>query len=193
MSQGGSGKERELDELTLKRAQRGDQRAFRVLVERYHLVVHQLLWRMAERPCGAACVEELTQETFLRVFRALPRFKQTGAARLSTWILTIATRLALNELRRSGRAVPLEGEPESPGRERPDRTAERRRRAEIVVDAIAALPPDRRAVIVLREYHGLEYAEISQTLGVDLGTVKSRLSRARSSLRAALSEVIDER
>src|SRR5215831_16089459 len=88
--------EPELDDLTLARAQRGDEPACRTLVERYQRPVFALLGRM----CGHARVEDLAQETFLRVFRALPRFDRSGPARLSTWILTVATRLALDELRR---------------------------------------------------------------------------------------------
>src|SRR5512132_1672523 len=88
-----------LDELTLRRAQRGDQRAWRDLIECYQQPVHALIWRLL---AGRARhrVEDLTQETFVRVLRALPKFDPGGPASLSTWILTIATRMTLNELRR---------------------------------------------------------------------------------------------
>src|SRR6476620_8424946 len=97
------------DELTLRRAQRGDQRAWRDLIERFQQPVHALIWRLL---AGRARhrVEDLVQETFVRVLRALPRFDPAGPATLSTWILTIATRLALNEMRRPETAV-LESEP----------------------------------------------------------------------------------
>src|SRR3954469_2340369 len=89
----------ELDELTLRRAQRGDDRAWRDLIERFQPPVHALIWRLL---AGRARhrVEDLVQETFVRVLRALPGFDLAGPASLSTWILTIATRLTLNELRR---------------------------------------------------------------------------------------------
>src|SRR6187551_3259291 len=88
-----------LDELTLRRAQRGDERAWRDLIARFQQPVHALIWRLlAGRARHRA--EDLTQDTFVRVLRALPRFDLSGPATLSTWILTIATRLALNELRR---------------------------------------------------------------------------------------------
>ncbi|MBE7451655.1 MAG: sigma-70 family RNA polymerase sigma factor [Kofleriaceae bacterium] len=90
---------RELDDLTLHRAQRGDHGAFRALVERYQGPVWELVWRMVAPAGLGARAEDLAQETFLRVYRALPGFDPTGPARLSTWIFTIATRLALNELR----------------------------------------------------------------------------------------------
>jgi RNA polymerase sigma-70 factor, ECF subfamily len=98
-----------LDELTVRRAQRGDERAWRALVARYQQPVHALVWRML---AGRARhrVEDLVQETFVRVLRALPTFDPAGPASLTTWLLTIATRLALNELRRPEPAV-LEAEP----------------------------------------------------------------------------------
>src|SRR5512138_1022401 len=98
-----------LDELTLRRAQKGDERAWRELVERYQAPVHALIWRLL---AGRARhrVEDLVQETFVRVLRALPGFDLAGPAALSTWILTIATRLTLNELRRPEPAA-LEAEP----------------------------------------------------------------------------------
>ena len=89
----------ELDELTLRRAQHGEERAWRDLIAIYQDRVHALVWRML---AGRAQhrVPDLAQETFVRVLRALPKFDPTGAAKISTWILTIAARLALNELRR---------------------------------------------------------------------------------------------
>src|SRR5215213_1464126 len=90
--------ERELDEVTLARAQRGDRAAQAMLVERYQRPVFALLSRMVGRE--RALVEDLAQETFLRVLRSLAGFTVNGPARLSTWIVTIATRLALDHLRR---------------------------------------------------------------------------------------------
>src|SRR5690349_21305814 len=87
----------ELDELTLARAQRGDEASCRSMVGRYQGPVFAMLGR---RLGSDGLVEDLAQETFLRVFRALPGFRPAGRARLSSWILTIATRLALDELRR---------------------------------------------------------------------------------------------
>src|SRR5262249_12237703 len=134
-------------------------------------------------------VEDLTQETFVRVLRALAKFDPSGPARLQTWILTIATRLALNELRRPEPAL-LEHEPAA--RERADADAERRRLGAAIAAGVAALPDAQRAVLVLREYHDLDYAEIADVLELDVGTVKSRLSRARAQLRAHLSAALPE-
>src|SRR4026209_2738485 len=98
-----------LDEVTLRRAQRGDQRAWRDLIERYQGPVHALIWRLL---AGRARhrVEDLTQETVVRLLRALPGFDPAGPASLTTWILTSATRLTLNDLRRPEAGV-LEREP----------------------------------------------------------------------------------
>ena len=176
------------DELALRRAQRGDERAWRDLIARFQQPVHALIWRMlAGRARHRA--EDLTQETFVRVLRALPRFDPAGPATLSTWILTIAARLAWNELRRPEPA-PLADEPA--GAERTDAPAERRRLAEAIAAGMARLPDAQRAVLVLREYHDLEYAEIAGALDLDAGTVRSRLSRARAALRAHLEAALPE-
>jgi RNA polymerase sigma-70 factor (ECF subfamily) len=170
------------DELALRRAQRGDARAWRELIARFQEPVHALIFRMlAGRARHRA--EDLTQETFVRVVGALPRFDPNGPAKLSTWILTIAARLAWNELRR---VEPASLVHEPPAAERTDASAERRRLGAAIAAGIAALPDAQRAVFVLREYHDLDYAEIANVLELDVGTVKSRLSRARAALRAHL-------
>ena len=172
----------ELDELTLRRAQHGEERAWRDLIAIYQDRVHALVWRLlAGRAQHRA--PDLAQETFVRVLRALPKFDPNGAAKISTWILTIATRLALNELRRPDIA-PLDDEPVAV--ERTDASVDRKRLGAAIAAAIAALDDDQRAVLVLREYHELDYAEIASVLELEVGTVKSRLSRARAALRAYL-------
>ena len=178
-----------LDEVTLRRAQRGDQRAWRDLIDRYQQPVHALIYRLL---AGRARhrVEDLTQETFVRVLRALPRFDPAGPASLSTWILTIATRMTLNELRRP-EAAGLEREPEAA--ERADVDAERRRLGAAIAAGVAQLPDQQRAVLVLREYHDLDYQEIADVLELDVGTVKSRLSRARVALREYLTRELGGR
>lgn len=175
-----------LDELTLRRAQRGDERAWRDLIERYQRPVHALIWRLlAGRARHRA--EDLTQETFVRVLKALPAFDPAGSASLQTWILTIATRLTLNELRRPEPSG-LANEPAA--RERADADAERKRLGAAIAAGVAALPDTHRVVLVLREYHDLDYGEIAEVLELDVGTVKSRLSRARASLREHLTRTV---
>ena len=173
------------DELTLRRAQKGDERAWRDLIARFERPVHALIWRLlAGRAQHRA--EDLTQETFVRVLRALPGFEPVGKAALSSWILTIATRLALNELRRPEHRE-LAAEPA--GEERADAPLERQRLGAAIARAVAALPEGQRAVFVLREYHGLDYDEIATALEIDADTVSSRLARARAAMRAALEKL----
>jgi RNA polymerase sigma-70 factor (ECF subfamily) len=173
-----------LDELTFRRAQRGDERAWRDLVEHYQRPVHALVWRLLAGRSRHR-TEDLVQETFVRVLRALPKFDPGGPATLATWILTIATRLVLNELRRPEPAS-LDHDPEAEAQERADHASERARLGIAIASGVARLPEGQRAVLVLREYHDLEYAEIADALELDVGTVKSRLSRAREALREHL-------
>jgi len=181
----------ELDDLTLARAQRGEESAWRALVERYQRPVFALLSRMLSPVARRDLVEDLAQETFLRAFRALPTFDRAAPGRLSSWLLTIATRLALDALKR--RALPTQPLEELadivPGPRRADDELERRTLREAIGDAIERLPVSYRAAFLLREVHDMPYEEIAEALGVDLGTVKSRLSRARSALRMALTEM----
>lgn len=171
------------DELTLRRAQRGDERAWRDLIARFERPVHALVYRLlAGRSRHRA--PDLTQETFVRVLKALPGFDPGGPASLQTWILTIATRLVLNEMRRP---EPMALAHEPPARERTDADTERKRLGAAIAAGIGELPDAQRAVLVLREYHELDYEEIADALELDVGTVKSRLSRARAALREYLT------
>ncbi len=168
-------------------AQAGDRAALRQLVRRHQTRVGALLRRML-CPVGLdALTEDLAQETFLRAFRALDRFDPDGSASFSTWVLKIASRLAINELARK-RPVLADVEPSAEGAS-PEHAHRRQRIGAAIEAAVAELPPPFRAAFVLREYHGLDYAEIADMLELELGTVKSRLSRARGLLRRRLDGV----
>lgn len=176
-------------EALLRRAQAGDAAACRALVVAHQSRIFAQLRGML-RPVGReAMVEDLAQETFLRAFRALPRF-EGSASKIRPWLLTIATRVALNELRR--RPGPTTGVEEldtieercEGERGHPAQTSRVIGRG--LEAAVRELPDVYRAAFLLRELHGMEYADIAQTLDIDIGTVKSRLSRARARLRAAL-------
>jgi RNA polymerase sigma-70 factor (ECF subfamily) len=182
----------ELDEVTLRRAQNSDDSACRALVVRYQRPVFALLFRMLG-PGRGSMAEDLAQETFLEVFRSLRKFSPLGPARLSSWILTIASRRAIDELRKRPVATePIELGRNIVGDQRADEAAVRRAVAGAIQSAVAELSPEYRAAFLLREYHGLEYAEIARALDIDIGTVKSRLSRARAALRETLAEVRGE-
>jgi RNA polymerase sigma-70 factor, ECF subfamily len=164
----------------------GDRDACRTLVRRYERAVFSQL-RGVLMPSGrAGVVEDLAQETFLRAFRALPRYTSDGRAKFSTWLLTIATRLALNELRRRPGATMTLDSVEHWATDDTDPSRDAPLVGRAIESAVQALSPPLRAAFMLRELHGFEYSEISEALGVDLGTVKSRLSRARARLREAL-------
>jgi RNA polymerase sigma-70 factor (ECF subfamily) len=179
----------DLDAETLAAAQRGDAAACRRLVARFQRSVHGLVWRMLGTSARRSIVEELTQEAFLRAFRSLPRFDREGPAKFSTWLLGIASRTAIDELRRpSAPLVQLDVVPDDE-LGRPDATAERRSLGRAIARAVDRLGPELRATFILRGYHDLTYPEIAEALGVDVGTVKSRLYRARQALQGALMEV----
>ena len=190
-----AGGTRELDEPSLRRAQRGDHAAFRTLVETYQTRVWELCWRMLA-PVGLGHrAEDVSQDTFVRVFRYVGGFEPGGAARLSTWILTIATRRALSEL---ARTRPRGGDDEALAALETavaddagaGHATARRELGDQLAKAIAALPDGARAVLLLRDLYDLEYAEIAHALELDLGTVKSRLARARAAVRARLGGVL---
>lgn len=175
----------ELDDLTLRRAQQGERAALDRLIERYHPMVHALVWRMAG-PRGASHVADLVQDALVRVLQGLPRFERGGPARLSTWILTIATRIVLNDRRRATPITADDVDVAADARD-PARAVADRELGAAIARAVAALPDAQRIAFVLREYHDLDYDELARALDVDLGTVKSRLSRARAAVRDALA------
>jgi RNA polymerase sigma-70 factor (ECF subfamily) len=178
----------EIDQLTLARARRGDSAALGVLVQHYQRPVYALVGRLL---FGRSVdrVDDVAQDAFMRVCRGLPRFDPDGPARLSTWILTIATRTCLNHLRDNYREEPRPSPADgSAAEDDPEQTAADRERRRRVESAMRGLPADLRAVLVLRGYHDFDYDEIAQALGIEVGTVKSRLGRARAALRTALGE-----
>jgi RNA polymerase sigma-70 factor (ECF subfamily) len=185
-------RDRELDVETLGRAQTGDQAAQAALIERYQRPVFALLSRMV----GAdhELVEDLAQETFLRVLGALAGFDPRGPARLVTWILTIAGHLAIDHLRAAGSRGEVSAAAGSLPAvlPRPDQVAQRRDLAVALAAAVDDLGPRFRAAFVLREVQGLSYEEIATVLDIHVGTVKSRLSRARWALKRSLAELHDE-
>ncbi|MEM6993132.1 MAG: sigma-70 family RNA polymerase sigma factor [Myxococcota bacterium] len=178
----------ELDDTTLARARRGEQAACARFVAVYERRVFAAIGRIAGARFGQARVEELAQDAFLRALRALPRFSPQGPAKLSTWVLTIATRVALNELRRAKPpAAPLDEAVASPAPDEHARFDARR----TVRAAVEALTPEQRAVLVLHDLHGLTDSEVAHALDLQVPAVKSRLVRARARLRKALTEQDD--
>lgn len=178
-------------EALLERARRREPSACRALVVRHQGLVLGQLRGILLPAAKASAVEDLAQETFLRAFRALDRF-EGGPRRFRAWLLTIATRAALKELaRKRPRLVPLDTveEPRSQRRGHPE--VHGRLVGRGLEQALAELPAPFRAAFLLKELHGLRCREIASILEVDVGTVKSRLSRARARLRLLLKETHD--
>ena len=184
------------DEVLIGRAQTGDVRAFAELVQRYKDPMYNLAYRMLRDRQEA---EDIAQETFLHVFRALSRFQM--GERFSPWVYRIATNLCLDKLRRNkGRSVSLDAPmgPESdvhfqvadPG-DGPDLALELSELRDDVQRAVDALPERYRAIVILRHLHDRSYEEIAEIVDLPLGTVKTRLFRAREILRRWLSGVVE--
>jgi RNA polymerase sigma-70 factor, ECF subfamily len=181
---------REIDDLTLARAIRGERAALTQVVEHHQALVWSYLWRMLRPRASRAVVQDLFQETFLGVHRGLPHFAPSGPARVSTWILAIATRVTLNHLRQGRRARDVaRPDPEASDGGAGAARLERQALVAALGRALAALSDEHRAIFLLRDYHGLDYEEIGRALDLEPGTVASRLSRARESLRRSLAEV----
>jgi RNA polymerase sigma-70 factor (ECF subfamily) len=188
------------DAAVVRRYLDGDEQAFSELVARYQGRLLNFVYRtIGDRERA----EDLVQEAFIRVYRHLHRFDPTK--KFSTWIYTIASNLAKNELRNRSRNPlvlfqslaggqdgdedrPLEFE--DPG-DRPDDVFRKRHVRELVDMAVAQLPKHHREVFVLRELEGRSYEEIAEITRTNLGTVKSRLNRARSAFAQLVGPSLD--
>lgn len=171
------------DRQLLERCRHGDARAFETLFRKYQTYVYNISLGMLANTDDAA---DVTQETFLRLHRNLDSFR--GDSTFSTWLYRVAVNLCITEIRRRGRSkfqyledvlhdeeAPLESEL-APGPDEAMELAEDRR---VVHQALRMLPPDYRAVMVLRHFQQLAYEEIAEVLGLSLSQVKTRLFRAR--------------
>lgn len=170
----------------LQRIARGDLRAFAELVDRYQRPLFAFLGRMG---LEAARAEEVAQETFLRAWRSLPRYR-TEQAQFSTWLFTIARRLALNELVRSRNRYEVAADDDAPepacAAARPEQALDQRRLQARIDAAFRSLGTDDRSVLALAYSHDLGMAEIAVIEGCSVDAVKTRLHRARQRLRIAL-------
>ncbi|RKU38994.1 RNA polymerase subunit sigma-24 [Candidatus Poribacteria bacterium] len=193
----------DLDDELMERYRAGDEDAFTLLVRRHQQPLINFIARHINDRDGA---EDLAQETFVRIFKASPRYKP-GQAHFKTWMYHIAANLCKNELRNRGRrnryrvdnVVEGNGESEridliesapADAAFQPEVALERKELHDAIQKAIAELPEQYRAPLVLRDLQGLSYDEISETLGLRSGTTKSRINRARLMLKDKLKSYV---
>lgn len=175
------------EDLLLEKARRGDQEAFGELVRLYEKKVYALTLRMCKNPDDAA---EAAQEAFLAAWQGLKFFR--GEASFSTWLYRLASNACVDLLRKEQRhraaAGPSLNDEDTymdiaDDAATPQELAERSELREQIEEGLQSLSPEHREVLILRELHQLSYDEIAQTLDLDTGTVKSRISRGRKALR----------
>lgn len=190
--------EREIDRQLVERVQRGDKRAFELLVAKYQRKIFRLLSRLIRDPGE---IEDVAQEAFIKAYRALPNFR--GDSAFYTWLYRIAINTAKNHLVAQGRRAPTSTETEVEDAERmddadqlrdvntPDSMLLSKQVGEAVNRAIDRLPEDLRTAIVLREIEGLSYEEIAESMNCPIGTVRSRIFRAREAIADELRPLLD--
>jgi RNA polymerase sigma-70 factor (ECF subfamily) len=190
--------DRELDQELVERAQRGDKRAFGLLVVKYQRKLGRLLSRMIR---DQSEVEDVVQEAFVKAYRALPNFR--GDSAFYTWLYRIGINTAKNYLVAMGRRPQVVTEIEVEDAENYDSGAELRTTdtpetelmskqvAQTVNDTVAALPEELRTAITLHEIEGLSYEEIANLMGCPIGTVRSRIFRARETIAEKLRPLLD--
>jgi RNA polymerase sigma-70 factor (ECF subfamily) len=185
--------DRAADQILVERAQRGDQKAFELLVMKYQRKLGRLLSRMIRDP---AEVEDVTQEAFIKAYRALGSFR--GESAFYTWLYRIGINTAKNYLVSLGRRAPTSTPFDSEEAENfddadqlrdmntPEAELMSKQIAETVNASMAALPEELRTAITLREIDGLSYEEIATLMACPIGTVRSRIFRAREAIAIRL-------
>lgn len=190
--------EREVDQQLVARAQHGDQQAFGLLVSKYQRKLARLLSRLIRDP---AEVEDVAQETFIKAYRALGNFR--GDSAFYTWLYRIGINTAKNYLVSQGRRAPTSTDFDSEEAEgfddgdllrdinTPERMLFTKEIGETVNAAMEALPEDLRTAITLREIEGMSYEDIAKMMDCPIGTVRSRIFRAREAVAEKLRPLLD--
>ncbi|MEF9942917.1 MAG: RNA polymerase sigma factor RpoE [Burkholderiaceae bacterium] len=194
--------ERDTDQLLVEAAQRGDKRAFERLIDKYQRKIFRLLSRLVRDP---AEVEDVAQEAFIKAYRALPSFR--GDSAFYTWLYRIAINTAKNWLSAQGRRTPtstasnvdvddaetFNDADQLRDVDTPDSLLLTKQVGDAVNRAIDKLPEDLRQAIVLRELEGMSYDEIATAMNCPIGTVRSRIFRAREAIALELRPVLDNK
>jgi RNA polymerase sigma-70 factor (ECF subfamily) len=190
--------EREYDQLLVERVQAGDKRAFDVLVSKYQRRLMRLVSRLVHDPAEA---EDVVQETFIKAYRALRHFR--GDAAFYTWLYRIGINTAKNHLVTQGRRAATSSDADAEQAESfddgtklrdnntPESVLASKQIAATVNAAMDVLPIELRTAIVLREIEGLSYEEISEIMACPIGTVRSRIFRAREVIAEKLRPLLD--
>ena len=189
------------DEDLMLKVQAGESACFDLLVERYKVRLYNYLFRLLSNPDEA---EEIAQEAFVKAYIHAGKYKTI--ARFSTWLYTIATNLVRNKMRSRSRAPKIfslwgkgygDGEEEKPidvmdkGRT-PEDVMNDSELSDVISEAIAKIPEKYRTSFVLREINQLSYEEIAAVTGLKLGTVRSRINRARNSFRQIIEPILEK-
>jgi len=192
--------DREIDQKLVERAQRGEKHAFDLLVAKYQRKLARLLSRFIRDP---AEVEDVAQEAFIKAYRALPSFR--GESAFYTWLYRIGINTAKNYLVAMGRRAPTvtdfdseEAESFEDGEQlrdinTPESVLMSRQIGDTVNEAMASLPEELRTAIALREIEGLSYEDIATIMNCPIGTVRSRIFRAREAIATRLRPLLDTR
>lgn len=190
--------EREADLVLVERVQSGDREAFGLLVTKYQRRLLRLVMRLVRDPAEA---EDVAQEAFIKAYRALPNFR--GESAFYTWLYRIGVNTAKNWLIAHGRRAPTRTEIDSEDAENyedgellrdadtPERLLMSKQIAETVDKAMASLPEELRTAITLREIDGLSYEEVAEVMDCPIGTVRSRIFRAREAIALKLRPLLD--
>ena len=189
--------ERDVDQLLVERVQRGDKRAFELLVSKYQRKINRLVSRLVR---DAAEVEDVTQEAFIKAYRALAQFR--GESAFYTWLYRIAINTAKNYLASQGRRAPTSTENDAEEAETfehadqlrdinsPESLLMSKQVGQAVSKAVDALPEELRTAIQLREIEGMSYEEIADVMNCPIGTVRSRIFRAREAIAVELRPLL---
>ena len=189
--------ERNIDQALVERVQKGDKKAFDILVLKYQQRVMNILSRYVRDPSE---VQDLAQETFIKAYRALASFR--GDSAFYTWVYRIAINTAKNFIVAQGRRPPRDDIESSEAEQydgadglrehaSPERVLLKDEIAEMVFSTIDELPEDLKMAITLREIEGLSYDEIAETMSCPIGTVRSRIFRARETIDEKLKPLLN--